>query len=684
MGFVPDPQPVASGRFVPDAPPDSTGIERAINDIAGAGEAAIGYGRGIFRTAATGLGGLGALAAKHPALKLLGVKPPDVSDVMERIQKIIPEYEPSTAKGREFTEALSVPGQAIRSAGQRVGDVYERLGYGPATSAFVSLAPDVAATTTGSDLIGRPKPRDVVRRKIAEQVSTPPKNPGRVVQELVDLVAPGGAERIATRYQRKLVGEPEDLQVIAQALRGAKEIIPGSRPTASQVTSQIPAASPLVAHERVVASAPGGPSKLFGVRKLEQERARVQARELRDAITTPMREAALEAANRNGVQSKVVLDRLQKMQQVPGQRASTVVSKSLADLRDRVGKHTDLNGKIDARDLYTIRKELGSLIETNAKENANWDKKLTSGLQRDMQLVIDDAIESAGGTGWKNYLHEFASRSKQIDADIERAEAVKTPPQKTNLSAAPEVVEQSRVHLPNLLSRPAMLANAALRMMGHKVEPKVTKVMATRYLNPQELATALTGKPQGPVEMPYAFGVGRPLKQPPTPPPGRLLPAPSAPPDFTGGPSGVGRPGQTPPPPPPAPKRIEFDPFSQIPSRPARPQLSAQSTLTERLADPDMKAELLRMKWQTGQEVKGGQIYRNIKGEVIGRTSHLPGSLWWRDRPTTLTAAETRNAIDKAVNGQKLTKRETTMIQYMTDYAMGIETSDRPPVASPE
>lgn len=90
------------------------------------------------------------------------------------------------------------------------------------------------------------------------------------------------------------------------------------------------------------------------------------------------------------------------------------------------------------------------------------------------------------------------------------------------------------------------------------------------------------------------------------------------------------------------------------------------------------------MKWQTGQEVKGGQIYRNIKGEVIGRTSHLPGSLWWRDRPTTLTAAETRNAIDKAVNGQKLTKRETTMIQYMTDYAMGIETSDRPPVASPE
>lgn len=99
----------------------------------------------------------------------------------------------------------------------------------------------------------------------------------------------------------------------------------------------------------------------------------------------------------------------------PGFRASDVVTKTLSAVKDKIAALTNESGVIDARDLYTIRKEVGNTIGLLAKETNNWDKRLTAGLEKNIQGMIDEAITKAGGTGWRDYLKSFAEQSRAID-----------------------------------------------------------------------------------------------------------------------------------------------------------------------------------------------------------------------------------------------------------------------------
>lgn len=313
---------------------------------------------------------------------------------------------------------------------------------------------------------------------------------GRSVRDTLDLVLPGGAERIATRYQRSLVGN-ENRDLVADALRNARELVPGAKPTAAEAVAHLPAGSPVIAQQRITAAQPGGTSAKFGERAIEQKNAITAAIEARNVATKPMREAALAGANAGGVKAQSVTDGIDATLSKPGIRASDVVSRTLNSVKEKIASFTDDGGTINADDLYTIRKEIGNTIKTHAKDTANWDKKLTSGLERDIQKGMDDAIEAAGGKGWKDYLATFSEKSKGIEADLARKKAMLKPAQRTNVAGGLNVAEETRAHLPNMLSRPAMIANAILRYAGAGVEPRVDKVMAEQFLNPVELAKAL-------------------------------------------------------------------------------------------------------------------------------------------------------------------------------------------------
>ena len=99
----------------------------------------------------------------------------------------------------------------------------------------------------------------------------------------------------------------------------------------------------------------------------------------------------------------------------PGLRSSDVVNNSLSEIKDKLTKFTDENGNIHPQDLYTIRKEVGDVIANHAKDTNNWDKKLTSGLERKIQLAIDTEIEKSAGGGWQQYLDKYKELSKPID-----------------------------------------------------------------------------------------------------------------------------------------------------------------------------------------------------------------------------------------------------------------------------
>lgn len=127
-----------------------------------------------------------------------------------------------------------------------------------------------------------------------------------------------------------------------------------------------------------------------------------------------------ESLSRHGyepLKSESIVGAIEKTLNRPGDRASDVVRKTLSNLKDKISSLTDENGVIDSRDLYTIRKEIGNVVETYAKETSNWDKRMTSGLQKEIQARMDHAITQAGaGDLWKKYLKEYSDRSAKIDA----------------------------------------------------------------------------------------------------------------------------------------------------------------------------------------------------------------------------------------------------------------------------
>jgi hypothetical protein len=124
-------------------------------------------------------------------------------------------------------------------------------------------------------------------------------------------LTPTGRQEFMQKQLNELAGS--DRTKVIEALRDAKEIVSGSRPTAAQAISDIPSAIELAAAQSKLAAKPkvaGG----FQERLVEQQAAR--AREIqsiasteaqktalaleRNNVTTPMRELALEQSNLAG------------------------------------------------------------------------------------------------------------------------------------------------------------------------------------------------------------------------------------------------------------------------------------------------------------------------------------------------------------------------------------------------
>ncbi|MCU0950794.1 MAG: hypothetical protein MUC68_06945 [Burkholderiaceae bacterium] len=112
----------------------------------------------------------------------------------------------------------------------------------------------------------------------------------------------------------------------------------------------------------------------------------------------------------------------------------------------------------------------------------------------------------------------------------------------------------------------------------------------------------------------------------------------------------------------------------------AFPELQpAPVPLDQVLADEAIRGQLTGMREDTGWAQEGGRILRE-DGEdqmsaVVGRTTWIPNAEWWPGRPKGLTEAQVKRAIDKALAGEKLTKRETDMVRYLVDVAAERERS---------
>lgn len=264
---------------------------------------------------------------------------------------------------------------------------------------------------------------------------------------------------------------------------------------------------------------------------------------------------SLAAGGYEPLKSGAVTGPISRVLSTPGLRASDVVQKTLGAVREKIAALTNKNGVIDARDLYTIRKEIGNTIKTFAKESNNWDKRLTADLDSGVKGYIDNAIEQAGGRGWKEYLSTYADMSKGVDRlKVAQSLAEKLRNSKGNESAATfltgigrgeesmlqrsagtprdstietlfpaqdaqhirgteaQLLRQAEVgriagnvrgsnvntlaesevpHIPNLLSRPAMILNFALKGVSGGANTPVAKRIAEAATDPVEFAKLL-------------------------------------------------------------------------------------------------------------------------------------------------------------------------------------------------
>lgn len=115
-----------------------------------------------------------------------------------------------------------------------------------------------------------------------------------------------------------------------------------------------------------------------------------------------------------------IVQRVDNILSSPGDMASDVTKDVLSSLRNKLDptKRPDLvspNGVIDSRNLYTIRKEIADDISRFAEVSKTSDKRNLARLETGLKKTIDDAIEQAGGTSWKNYLSKYKEYSEKIN-----------------------------------------------------------------------------------------------------------------------------------------------------------------------------------------------------------------------------------------------------------------------------
>lgn len=158
-----------------------------------------------------------------------------------------------------------------------------------------------------------------------------------------------------------------------------------------------------------------------GANQAEARGSREATNKLLNQVTTPMREQNLLAANGlNPLNINGVTGKLRSLATAPGTRADPVQVKVLTSVEQQIKDLAERNGGvIDANDLYQIRKTgINDAIEkqlTSEGLDPKTQSKRIADMLGQVRPLVDDAIEAAGGKGWRDYLSTHAAGMRQIE-----------------------------------------------------------------------------------------------------------------------------------------------------------------------------------------------------------------------------------------------------------------------------
>lgn len=247
-------------------------------------------------------------------------------DIKKGANQLVRNVESATAQGRERVGSTGF--DYAQLLGAVVSPVNKVLAPAGAVKGAEAVARSVA---TGAGLASlspvAAEDKDYAARKLEQMgvgaVLGPLTEAGikslGAIAGFVKGLTPSGRAEALRKYLDDLAG-PEKEKVVT-ALREAKELVTGSKPTAAEALADVPTAAELVAAQRKLSAKPGIVGK-FAAREAEQQAARVRALEgiagteaqraavtaERNAVTGTMRETALNQADVAGP----VMTRLEK------------------------------------------------------------------------------------------------------------------------------------------------------------------------------------------------------------------------------------------------------------------------------------------------------------------------------------------------------------------------------------
>lgn len=258
----------------------------------------------------------------------------------------------------------------------------------------------------------------------------------------------GGQDQIVGKALREFATDPTAAR---GALENVAEVIPGSAPTTAMAAGDIGLAG---LSRTLQATNPAYAAEL-AARQTAQNAARTAALEdvagntgkmslakmARDQATGSIREAVLDRAGNVPVEG--LLSQLDGMLANPN-NAGQLAQQALGQFRNRIGALAAQDGKVNARALYAIRKDIGDVLGGKLQGEAG-NLRYASGQLNGVKGLIDDAIDTASrrttlstsrevgalgqGVGpqtggittdaaqpsWQQYLQTYAQQSRPIN-----------------------------------------------------------------------------------------------------------------------------------------------------------------------------------------------------------------------------------------------------------------------------
>ena len=403
----------------------------------GAAELPIGAGRLVENAAMAagvpGIGGIGNTWDKLQAMKQKGMTAPTE----------LSSYDPLGIAARAGKEMLYRGGEAI-GLNPRSWDIAGGMGATVASGAVLNkLAP---AATFGKQVLQsvgvgaglglvNPNAKDlgsnVENAALSAALGTIiPVSTVAAAKALgwgYDIATGKLFQKQAGKILREVAGE--DVNALAAAGRAAAPELTGAQAAADIPNTQLQALGELASgrntgnvFSKKAALAKQDAQSILnslagGATQAETALARKGTKAALGTITTPMREAELAAAAPS-LDTSAISSSINTKLTDPAIGVSDVNKRVLTAVKRKIEDWTAKNGGvINPVALYEIRKNTVSEVidrlidKADPKASAKYGAKLLS----EINPLIDDAIEAAGGTGWRQYLSTYSEGLKDIE-----------------------------------------------------------------------------------------------------------------------------------------------------------------------------------------------------------------------------------------------------------------------------